>query len=109
LGEILSKNYTEKDAWNYYRFRLRRICEMAKQTKNAILITHDELMDKSGKAFNLISNYLRLSEPLCHDIVEGEILNLETKNEIDLSLLEKTEDCYEKYYYYLNNLEILRT
>jgi hypothetical protein len=106
LNEICfnHRNYSKQSAISYYRFRLRRIYEMAKQTKNSVLITYDELMD--GKSFEVIQNYLGLIEPLKHDKIDGE--DDRKPNEFEESLLLKTEDCFEKYYYHLNNLEIIR-
>lgn len=97
------RNYSELGAFNYYRFRLRRICEMAKQTKNAIMITYDELI--SGKAFYLIKNYLKLAEDLDHDQIEFDSKN---NYKLDESLCLALENRYEKYYYYLNNLGLQR-
>lgn len=103
LNEILTY-YNKKNAINYYTFRLRRICEMAKQTKNAVLITYDELMGE--KASDVISNYLNLADKLKHDMIEGEIKPI--KNNFDESTIMKIEDKYEKYFYYLKNLELIR-
>lgn len=103
LNELLYI-YSKKSAVNYYCFRLRRICEMAKQTPGAVLITYDELM--GGKSFDLIYNYLKLRDPLKHDMIEGEIKKI--SNNFDENTLLDVENKYERYFYYLNNLELLR-
>lgn len=105
LNEILrfTRN-TKENVVNYYRYRLRRICEMAKNTKNSVFLTYDELI--SEKNFDIIEKYLGLIHPLENQQVEGENPPIENKFEEDE--MKKVEDCYERYYYYLNNLGIIR-
>ncbi len=89
--------YNYKNAYNYYRFRLRRMCEMANKTKNFLFFTYDELFDKNN--LNKINNYLNLIEPI--DMIkkeEKEDFNFYNKS------FSLAQDCYEKYFYYLNNL-----
>ena len=49
-------------AVNYYIFRLRRIYEMARETKGAIFLTWDDLVNKNG--FSFILEKLKLDDPL---------------------------------------------
>lgn len=98
LNIILKKHrYSKNGAYNYYRFRLRRMCEMAKKTKNFILFNYEQLFDK--KNIDKINNYLDLLEPIQIKNDEKEL-----KNEFSNKVLIKSQDCYEKYYYYLSNL-----
>ncbi len=72
-------------AYDYYRFRLRRMCEMAKIT-GGILLTHQDILN--NRKFKEIEGYLNLKEPL-----QPKIRNLENvSKKIELAELK-----YEKY------------
>lgn len=105
LNEIYRQRlYSKKSAFNYYCFRLRRICEMAKQTPDGILTTYDSLI--GGKCFSIIENYLNLLEPLFYLNSENLDSFSLADNRFDKEIIAKAEDCYEKYFYYLKNLPI---
>ena len=109
LNEIFAnvkKGYNKNSMVNYYRYRLRRICEMAKITKDSVLLTYDELI--SGKNFGIIEKYLNLIQPLQNVDVDGELDLSIKENHFSESIISQTQDCYEKYFYYLNNLGIKR-
>ena len=95
LNIIQAKNYTPHTACRYYCFRLRRICEMAKQTPGAVFLTWQDLADGRGQA--LIENYLNLKDPLSRGSFSEPI------DEMPPELVEKTQDSYERYYYYLRH------
>jgi hypothetical protein len=76
---------------------------MAKQTKDAVFITYDDLI--SGKSFGIIEEYLNLVEPLTHTKLGEFDLSL-IEDKFGQQVISKTQDCYEKYYYYLNNLPL---
>ena len=95
--------YNEKNATNYYKFRLRRICEMAHHTPDAVLMTWDDLA--KGTGFPIIEEYLGLKEQLK---VEYHHFPLDVKDDFNESLIEEAQDAYERYYYYLNNLKLRR-
>jgi len=59
---ISHKNYTHKRAYNYYTFRLRRLCEMAKKTPGSLLLRGDDLF--SGRAYPAVQKYLGLRDPI---------------------------------------------
>lgn len=80
----------EKEAFRYYSFRLRRIYEMAYCTKNAIITTHNDLVD--CKNFELIENYLNMKGKFSYHFNEEEI-----ENKISSSLMKQANDCYERY------------
>jgi hypothetical protein len=62
IATLQDTKYKQADAARYYRFRLRRICEMAKRTPDAVLVTWDDLA--KGSAFSIIEEYLGLSKQL---------------------------------------------
>jgi len=101
--QVFSQIPGTKKMINYYRFRLRRICEMAKNTPSGLFLTYDDLHKE--ETYSIIENYLGLKEKL-------EILsfdnNSQIENQINESLMIKIEDCYERYYYYMNNLKLKR-
>jgi hypothetical protein len=101
LNEILLDNkYKPECAVNYYRFRLRRIYEMAKRTPGAAFVTWDDLA--SGSAFGTIEEYLGLKQPL-----EGDFVS-EYKNSINESFVNEAQDAYERYHYLLKSAELRR-
>lgn len=89
----------------YYKFRMRRLCEMAKRTPGSILLTYDDLSE--GKGLDLISEYLELPQP-----IEFSPLSLSSLNRsFGTDLLGKghrleVEDSYERYLYFLRNLSL---
>jgi hypothetical protein len=105
LNSILSseRNYTEETAAAYYRFRLRRMCEMAKRTPDAVLVTWDDLA--KGRAFPTIEEYLGLNQQLSSTYEEFMSDDTDRFNE---GLVNECQDAYERYYYYLNRLNLRR-
>jgi hypothetical protein len=86
---------------SYYRFRLRRIYEMAKRTPGSVLLTWDDM--QSGAAFPLLEDYLGLKEPLA-----GTELFIKSVNDrVPFQVVEHAQDAYEKYLYKLKNLDLL--
>jgi len=81
---------------SYYLYRLRRICEMAKRTENAVFLTRRDL--SNPMSYEIIENYLNLKEKL--EIVRKNDDYLNTDS-IPQSVLDETEMAYEKYLYYL--------
>ena len=81
---------------SYYLYRLRRICEMAKRTENAVFLTRKDL--RNPMSYKIIENYLNLKEKL--EIVQKNDDYLNTDS-IPQSVLDETELAYEKYLYYL--------
>jgi hypothetical protein len=62
LASLIQRKYTARGAEEYYLFRLRRICEMARHTTGAVLLTYEDLVSK--RAFPLLQNALNLKSPL---------------------------------------------
>ena len=86
---------------NYYRFRLRRIYEMASKTPGAVFLTWDDI--RTGKGFPLIEDYLGLKEPL---IAREDLFPKSIKDHYPFDLVERCQDAYEKYLYRLRNLKL---
>jgi len=90
-------------AARYYSFRLRRICEMARKTKDSLLLVWDDLA--SGSAFSSIEEYLGLKTQLK---AEHHHFNAGTRDDFDEHLISECQDAYERYYYYLTRLGLKR-
>lgn len=99
----LGMGYAEHSAASYYRFRLRRICEMAKRTPDAVLLSWDDLA--KGTAFPIIEQYLGLKDELRTDY--EDFMHDEADN-FDEKLTRECQDAYERYYYYLSKLKLRR-
>jgi hypothetical protein len=101
LEGIMSSGYGEEEASRYYRFRLRRICEMAKRTPSAVIATWDDLA--RGEVLKSIESYVGLSSPL-----EGLNLSEGTPCAMKESAVEQCQDAYERYHYFLKSLKEVR-
>jgi hypothetical protein len=102
LNLMLSDRYypSVDSADSYYRFRLRRIYEMAKNTPGAVVLTRDMLL--AGKGLDLIEEYLDLNSPL------PRLSFKENKVEEKLvpSELASSENAFERYLYRLKSLPL---
>jgi hypothetical protein len=103
IATLQDTGLSEQAASDYYRFRLRRMCEMARRTRDAVLVTWDDLA--KGKAFPTIEEYLGLNKQL---VIEHHHFSLEGRDSFKEALIEQSQDAYERYYYYLNNLGLRR-
>ena len=97
---IISCTKGAKSAYRYYCFRLRRICEMAKRTPNALLVTWNDL--SNGRAFSCIEKLLNLKEEL-----KPTHQSFMVENEPAPEYQEKSQDSYERHLYYLKHLKHL--
>lgn len=97
LGGIMSAGYGEDEASRYYRFRLRRMCEMAKRTPGAVVATWDDLV--RGDVLGEMESYLGLSVPL-DKIEHSDGHPCDAKE----TVVEQCQDAYERYHYFLRNL-----
>ena len=86
----------------YYSQRMRRIYEMARMTPGAVLLTWDNLRD--GKGMDLVSKYLNIKYvlPMKDEFSSSPV------TKIDYNILQKADECYEKYYYSLRQLDLIR-
>lgn len=106
LNEIMASkvyDYTENSAAMYYRYRLRRICEIAKRTPDAVLATWDDLA--KGRTFPIIEQYLGLKKQLN---TEYEDFINDESDSFSEHLITECQDAYERYYYYLGELNLRR-
>ena len=83
----------------YYRFRLRRIYEMARKTPDSVFLTWDDL--QSGAAFPILEQFLSLKEPLARaeDFVKS------VRDRLPHTVVDPAQDAYEKYLYKLKNIK----
>ncbi len=78
----------------YYTYRLRRMCEMARKTPGAVLLTYDDII--TGRGFPLLEEYLCLKESIMPvDAVKSDFLGS-----------SEAQKSYERYFYYLKNLNL---
>ncbi|RTK96633.1 MAG: hypothetical protein EKK64_03350 [Neisseriaceae bacterium] len=87
-----------------YCFRLRRICEIARNTPGALFLTFKDLEKEDNIV--LIENYLNLKEDL---ILTEELLSpcRAEKIYIKKELLEKAQTSYEKYLFFIRNQNLI--
>jgi len=83
---------------DYYRFRLRRICEMAKKTKSGLILNWEDL--KSKKAFPLVEEYLEIKLNYNYN----NNFNSKPTSFENETLIRQANKSYEKYHYFLKNL-----
>lgn len=88
--------------FRYYTYRLRRICEMARNTPGAVLLTWDDML--TGRGFSLLKQYLCLKEPLVSD--EALFPKTDHNPYVTSAMIEHAQAAYERYYYYLRNLNL---
>jgi len=100
---ITNENKNPVFAIRQYAFRLRRLCEMARRTPGAILLTWQNLLD--GKGMDLIQDYLSIKDPICFNIT---LLNQhKSVNQLAESDLNKIQDAYERYLFFLKNQKLV--
>lgn len=101
LNELVSRRlYTPLWATRYYCYRLQRICEMAKRTPGAVLLTWDDLA--TGRGLPLVEDYLGLKTPLSR-------FTLPRRNGASLvphSLVEEAERSFESHLFFLHSQKI---
>jgi len=85
-----------------YAYRLRRLCEMAKRTPGAVLLTWDDLV--AGRGLNLIEEYLNLRQPILFDpSLLAPYQHTFTTVLVSPTLRATTEDAYQRYLYFLKS------
>lgn len=95
---VATKNYNPRKAVDYYRFRLRRLHEIARKAPDSVLLTFADLESRRGSS--VVSSYLNLPDPLDIPAVCG--MGLE--NKLPLSLVEEATYAFEKYLYRMKSL-----
>lgn len=102
LNHIIAGGYSPEGAASYYRFRLRRICEVAKRSPGSLLLTWDDLARREPLC--IIKEYLGLSRDL--PVVEVAADPPEVCPE---RLVDECQLAYDRYHYYLSKLDLRRT
>lgn len=91
----------------YYKFRVRRLCEMAKRTPGAIFLTYEQLC--AGEGMDLIKEYLDLPTDIEFNPKEMEAVNRGFGTDLlGLNHRLEVERTYERYLYFLRNLPLRR-
>lgn len=89
-------------AVRYYTYRLRRLCEMAKRTPGAVLLTWDDLVENRG--ISLIEEYLNLKQPISYDpVILTPFKRTYPTDLIDFQVRSQVDETYQQYLYYLKN------
>lgn len=97
LEGVMGLGYPPDQASAYYRFRLRRLCEMARRCPEALILTWDDLAKEESMI--RIKECLGLrtppaapkpDEPDTHRCPEG--------------VVERCQEAYERYHHYLRSL-----
>lgn len=101
LNDIMAHGYTPEGASAYYRFRLRRICELAKRSERPLLLTWDDLA--KDRSLRIIEDYLGLRKPM-----QTPVLGPEAKESCPERIVDECQRAYDRYYYYLSNLDLRR-
>jgi len=97
LEGIMAYGYEPDQASAYYRFRLRRICEMARRSPSALILTWDDLA--KDESMIKIKDQLGLRTP-----PGPPALGHPTTDRCPEGVVERCQDSYERYHYYLNSL-----
>ena len=101
LNEIIAAGYSPEGASAYYRFRLRRICELARRSNRPALLMWDDLA-KEG-SMRIIEEYLGLLKPLASPAFGGP-----PKDRCPERVVEECQRAYDRYHYYLSGLDLRR-
>jgi hypothetical protein len=96
LNELV-RIYKPQAACNYYCYRLRRMCEMAKRTPGAVLLTWEDI--ETGRGLPLVERYLGLKQPLeMMPMKKGASTNL-----VPLELVRHADVAFNRYYHFLRS------
>lgn len=97
LEGIMGHGYLPEQAAAYYRFRLRRICEVARRCPSALIFTWDDLAKEESMI--RIKDHLGLRTP-----PDLPVPDLPSTDRCPESVVERCEEAYERYHYYLRSL-----
>lgn len=97
LGHLIdSGRYRPAAALRYYSYRLRRLCEMAKKTPRKLVVSWDQLIDKS--AFPAIKKFLGFKELTSMYRPEDEY------QQIHAGIISQGRKCYSRHMKFLRSL-----
>jgi hypothetical protein len=93
---------TPLHAQRYYLYRLRRICEMAKRTPGAVVLSYYDIKNKKG--LDKIESYLNLKEPieLYAKMPDPTSLSL-----VPSTLVREADESFERYWHYLKSQDLI--
>ena len=98
LPRIVDMKYSVEGAESYYRFRLHRMCEMAKRSSRAIVIQEGSIKS----ALPDIEKYLNLRVPLKYS---GSAENSESF--IPSDVIDRCQDAYERFLYFMKQQDLV--
>ena len=96
--KYLVKKYTPENAEKYYSFRLRRLCEMAVRTPDALILHYEDIFN--GNAIWCIEKYLDLKINCSKSMVEEEIIDIPRK------VLKRATSSWVRYNNFLKSLPV---
>lgn len=110
LATLIQRGYPALGAENYYLFRLRRMCEMARKTPASVLLTYEDLV--SSRALPLLKSAFRLNslteefKPFHFDdnnLQAGKVLKnpVEPVAAVPEDVLRRCSYGYERYFNFL--------
>jgi len=98
LEEIMSAGYSAEGASSYYRFRLRRICEIAALAPSRMILEWDDLAKEETS--DRICEYLGIYGPM------DSVRTVEKEGgRCPEGVISDCQDAYERYHYYLRRLK----
>lgn len=97
LEDIMSAGYSAEGASAYYRFRLRRICEIAALARSSMILEWGDLArdDTPGR----ICEYLDVRGPM-----DTARTREREGRRCPENVISECQDAYERYHYYLKGL-----
>lgn len=99
---VVRKNIRADYAARAYLFRIRRLCEMAKRTPGAVLLTYDDL--REGRGIDLIEEHLCLKEPIKWRPASLAPVSMRlSPANFAPEALAQVEEGWERYLYFLKN------
>lgn len=98
-GIVTYHNLKHQAALRYYSYRLRRLCEMARNTPNSLLITWDDIT--SGKCIDPISDFLNLKSNFKINLDSGYYKDF--PDDVHYNLVKKGQESYERHIMYLKS------
>ena len=98
VNALILAGYEPDCAARYYCYRLRRMCEMAKRTPEAVLVTYEDA--QSGRVFPLIEKYLTLRTPL---VPKPNLFPTPPAGLAKWDLVERCQESYERHLYFLRS------
>jgi hypothetical protein len=94
---VRDAKYLGANDFLYYCYRLRRICEMARQTPGSFLMTWEDL--STERCFPMLEKFLCLRQPL----ERGLIMKDASKGLLNPHLVDQAQKTYERYLHFLRN------